>query len=74
MKTQIEHKLNKLPDSITTEDCVYYFNMHKHDGYWFIAYCDLEDNPLFIVEHTSLQAAVDNTLSTIKTLNGNGRN
>lgn len=71
MKTQLEKKLNKLPAFIE-DGCqgyaVYELKIRKtaENNHWFVEYTDIFNNSLLIVEHSSLQAAVDNTLSSLK--------
>ena len=76
MKTELEKKLNKLPDSILQENTIYALFITKviWDGLnnnhctWYIDYKDEADNTILHVEHQSLQAAVDTTLKEIKNL------
>jgi hypothetical protein len=76
MKTELEKKLNKLPDSILQENTIYALFITKviWDGLdnsqctWYIDYKDEVDNTILHVEHQSLQAAVDTTLKEIKNL------
>lgn len=76
MKTQLERKLEKLPAFIE-DDCqgyaVYQLNIRKtaENNHWFIEYTDKFDNSLLIIEHSSLQAAVDNALREIKLIINN---
>lgn len=71
MKTQLEKKLSKLPAFIEDDyqGCaVYELKIRKtaENNHWFVEYTDRFSNSLLIVEHSSLQAAVDNTLSSLK--------
>lgn len=75
MKTSCElaKKLNKLPEDILIGDTLFVLFITKHhindkETVWDIQYRDEADNALLVVEHTHLQAAVDNTLATLKTL------
>lgn len=72
MKTQLERKLEKLPDCLKLEDCSYYLEITKFQDdetlkdVWHISYKDLADNILIVVYHKSIQAAVDNMLAALK--------
>ena len=68
MKTEIEKKLEKLPAYIIIDDICYQFKLQKdkETNHWFIDYTDNDNNSMLIIEHSSLQAAVDNTLKEIK--------
>ena len=79
MKTscELEKKLKKLPHYITDKDGNCYnlsitkipdMSDNARDKYrWVIRYTDYNtDNDIISVEHTSLQAAVDNTLASLK--------
>ena len=71
MKAQIEKKLNKLPAWIDVDSVCYQFKLQKdkETNHWFIEYTDVyTGNSIIIIEHQSLQAAVDNTLREIKNL------
>lgn len=73
MKTELEKKLDKLPAFIETDFdgyCVWELRIIKtaKNNHWFIEYTDSNDNSIIIVEHQSLQAAVDTTLKEIKNL------
>ena len=72
MKTELEKKLGKLPDEIMYENTSFSLNITKINvgkgSNWFINYIDKADNSLILVEHQSLQAAVDTTLKEIKNL------
>lgn len=73
MKTQLEKKLEKLPYKVTKE-VDYLLNVTKvrdcidKETLWCITYSDLYGNNLIVSIHKSLQACVDNTLNTLKTL------
>jgi hypothetical protein len=76
MKTELEKKLIKLPDSILQENTIYalfitkviWDSLDNSQCTWYIDYKDEVDNTILHVEHQSLQAAVDNTLKEIKKL------
>ena len=73
VRTELEKKLHKLPDSIDIDSCLYALFITKikadeHNDEWFIDYKDEADNTLFSVQHKSLQAAVDTALKEIKNL------
>jgi len=69
MKTELEKKLNKLPEYINSDNIFYFLLMRKNDSNWIIEYVDvLTENTLILVSHQSLQAAVDTTLKEIKNL------
>lgn len=68
MKTELEKKLNKLPDFIIIDNNKYDVNIYKGDGLWYIDYTNEFDNCYLFVVHQSLQAAVDTTLKEIKNL------
>ena len=68
MKTscELQKKLNKLPALLTINNVEFGLIITKNETSWLIMYTDLYDNALLSVEHTSLQAAVDNTLASLK--------
>lgn len=74
MKTSCEllKKLNKLPRYIITgspdkEKDTYYLYITKNvNNVWNIYYTNNNNYVILDVEHTSLQAAVDNTLASLK--------
>lgn len=76
MKTELEKKLNKLPDSILQENTLYalfitkviWDSLDNNQCTWYIDYKDEVDNTILHVEHQSLQAAVDTALKEIKNL------
>lgn len=68
MKTELEKKLNKLPDFIVIDNNKYDVDIYKDEGLWYIDYTNEFDNCYLSVVHTSLQAAVDTTLKEIKNL------
>ena len=70
MKTELEKKLNKLPAYIMVEGSCYQFELQKdkETNHWFVEYTDNNDNSIIIIEHQSLQAAVDTTLKELKNL------
>ena len=76
MKTELEKKLNKLPDSILQEKTIFalfitkviWDSINNNQCTWYIDYRDEVDNTILHVEHQSLQAAVDTTLKEIKNL------
>lgn len=73
MKTQLEKKLNKLPEYINSDNIFYFLLIRKNDTTWIIEYVDvITENTLILISHKSLQAAVDNTLSSLKEIE-NGR-
>lgn len=77
MKTscELEKKLKKLPAFIEPNSIeeygVYCLKISKtaENKHWFIEYTDKNDNSVLIVEHQSLQAAVDNALAALKQIN-----
>ena len=68
MKTELEKKLDKLPEFIIIDNSTCGINIYKCDNLWFIDYTNEFDNCYLSVVHKSLQAAVDNTLKEIKNL------
>lgn len=69
MKTELEKKLNKLPEYINSEDIYYFLLIRKDNSVWIVEYVDLlTENTLLLVSHISLQAAVDTALKEIKNL------
>lgn len=69
MKTELEKKLNKLPEYINSDNIFYFLLIRKNDSNWIIEYVDvITENTLILVSHQSLQAAVDTTLKEIKNL------
>jgi len=72
MKTELEKKLNKLPDEVMYENTSFSLRITKinvgKENNWFINYIDKANNSLIFVEHQSLQAAIDTTLKEIKNL------
>ena len=69
MKTELEKKLNKLPEYINSDNIFYFLLIRKNDTTWIIEYVDvITENTLILVSHNSLQAAVDTTLKEIKNL------
>ena len=68
MKTELEKRLNKLPAYIDVDNICYQFKLQKDNetNHWFVEYTDNNDNSIIIIEHQSLQAAVDTTLREIK--------
>ena len=72
MKTELEKKLNKLPEYIELNKVKFCLDIGKYKEndilMWCISYIDYCDNILFSVQHQSLQAAVDTMLSEIKKL------
>lgn len=70
MKTELEKKLNKLPAYIVVEGLCYQLKIQKDNetNHWFVEYTDNNINSIIIIEHQSLQAAVDITLKEIKNL------
>ena len=73
MKTELEKKLNKLPEDTLVGNTLFVMFITKHhisdeEITWCIEYKDEVDNTLLSIEHTSLQAAVDTTLKEIKNL------
>ena len=71
MKPELQKKLDKLPAYIDDEEGIRFLlniakcNFEKISPDWQIDYRDIYDNTLLSVIHSSLQAAVDNTLSFI---------
>ena len=68
MKTELEKKLNKLPDYIVIDNNKCNVYIYKGDSLWYIDYINEFDNCYLSVVHKSLQAAVDTMLSEIKKL------
>ena len=69
MKTELEKKLNKLPEYINSDNIFYFLLIRKNDTTWIIEYVDvITENTLILVSHQSLQAAVDTILKEIKNL------
>ena len=68
MKTscELEKKLNKLPDDITVMSTCFSLRITKINKEWFVEYLDEANNALLSVQHSKLQAAVDNTLASLK--------
>lgn len=70
MKTELEKKLNKLPEYISLDNIFYFLLIRKNNSHWVIEYVDLiTENTLFLVSYQSLQAVVDTTLKEIKKIN-----
>ena len=69
MKTELEKKLNKLPEYVNSDNIFYFLLIRKNDSNWIIEYIDvITENTLILINHKSLQAAVDTTLKEIKNL------
>ena len=68
MKTELEKKLNKLPEFIVIDNNKWFLRIYKSPDLWYIDYTDDVENSYLSVVHTSLQAAVDTTLKEIKNL------
>lgn len=69
MKTELEKKLNKLPEYVNSDNIFYFLLIRKNDSNWIIEYVDvITENTLILINHKSLQAAVDTTLKEIKSL------
>ena len=73
MKTQLELKLNKLPETVQVNDEWYDLHITKFtDGdelVWGIEYQDEVSNSVYAVQHKSLQACVDSMLRIINNAN-----
>ena len=74
MKTELEKKLDKLPDSILRDNTIFalfitkviWDSKNNKECTWYISYKDEADNILIEVQHNKLHAAVDNTLASLK--------
>ena len=73
MKTscELEKKLNKLPDDITVMSTCFSLRITKINKEWFIEYLDEANNTLLSVQHNKIQAAIDNTLASLKKIEYN---
>ena len=79
MKTscELQKKLDKLPDSILKDNTIFalfitkviWDSKNNKECTWYITYRDEADNILLEVQHSKLQAAVDNTLAALKQIN-----
>lgn len=73
MKTQLELKLNKLPETVQVNSEWYDLHMTRFTSgdelVWCIEYQDEVGNSIFSVQHKSIQACVDSALGEINKIN-----